>query len=357
METLKKSIFLVDDDMINLTLGNDVLSAHYNVITVNSGVRLLKMLDRHIPDLILLDINMPEMNGYEIITILKEKKKTKDIPVIFLTAQSDSDDELKGLSLGAIDYITKPFSPPLLLKRIELHLLVISQQQELIGFNDNLRQMVNTKTKTVIELKNAIMNTFSELIEYRDDITGGHICRTQEYLRILLEAMQKHFLYSNDVRKWDTTLFLQSAQLHDVGKIAIRDNILLKPGKLTHDEFETIKTHVSFGESVIDNIMSKTSDHAFLEQAKILISTHHERWDGTGYPRGLKGGEIPLQGRMMAIADVYDALISDRPYKNAFSHEEAVRIITEGKGTQFDPNLVEVFLDTNEKFKEIYCTT
>ena len=360
MQSSRKTIFLVDDDIVNLTLGNEVLAAHYNVFTVNSGERLLKLLEKRIPDLILLDIEMPDMNGYDTIVKLKNKVETKHIPVIFLTAKSEGNFELKGLSLGAVDYIIKPFSTPLLLKRIEMHLLVESQKkelegqkQELIRFNNNLQEMVEVKTRTVVELQDAMMNTFAELIEYRDDTTGGHIGRTQQYLRMLLHAIRNHLIFGKIAKTWDTTLILQSAQLHDIGKIAINDSILNKPAKLTEEEYEIIKTHVSFGETVIDKIISVTSEHSFLEQAKIMISTHHERWDGAGYPKGLKGNDIPLQGRMLAIVDVYDALISDRPYKKAYSHEKAVSIILDGKGTQFDPELVEVFMDIHEEFHAI----
>lgn len=360
MESCRKTIYLVDDDMLTLTLGNDILAADYDIFTMNSGARLLKMLEKRIPDLILLDIEMPKMNGYDTINYLKENNFTKHIPVIFLTAKSDMDNELKGLSLGAIDYIIKPFSPPLLLKRIEVHLLVEGQRKELemqkhelINFNNNLQEIVEVKTKAVVELQNAVINTFAELIEHRDEATGGHIGRTQEYLRILLETMVDHPLFGEEIKTWDTALILQSAQLHDVGKIAIKDNILQKPGKLTEDEYETIKLHVSFGEKVIDKIISITSEHAFLEQARVMVSTHHERWDGNGYPKKLKGRDIPLQGRIMAIVDVYDALISERPYKNAYTHEEVVEIIVTGKGSQFDPDLVELFLSLNEEFKTV----
>jgi putative two-component system response regulator len=349
----RKTIFLVDDDMVNLALGNDVLSGSYNVFTMNSGARLLKTLEKHTPDLILLDVEMPDLDGYGAIRRLKANEKTKDIPVVFLTAKNAVDDELQGLALGAQDYIHKPFSPSLLLKRIELLLLVKSQQRMLVEINSNLQRMVEAKTRTVVELQNAVMDTLAELIECRDDITGGHISRTHEFLGVLLEATRDNPLYAEEVRKWNTILILQSAQLHDVGKIAIKDSILMKPGKLTAEEFEIIKTHVSFGEEVIEKIMSKTSEQDFLRQAKIMISTHHEKWDGNGYPNGLKGEEIPLQGRMMAIVDVYDALISDRPYKTAFTHDAAVRIITEGRGTHFDPSLVEVFLNISDQFRAI----
>ena len=360
MDDNKKTVFLVDDDIVNLTAGNNVLSAVYNVFTVNSGKLLFKMLEKRVPDLILLDVEMPEMNGYETIEILKKDESSADIPVIFLTAKNDGDNELKGLTLGAIDYIVKPFIPSLLLKRIEVHLLVESQKKELalqrnelLNFNNNLQKMVEEKTETVVELQNAVMNTFAELIECRDDVTGGHIGRTQRYMNVLISATKTHPLYCDEIGKWVITLILQSAQLHDVGKIAIKDAILQKAGKLTELEYETIKEHVAFGEIVIDRIMSNTKEQEFLKQAKIMVSTHHERWDGLGYPNKLKGKDIPLQGRMMAIVDVYDALVSDRPYKKAFSHDEAVRMIAESSGKQFDPDLVDVFLSTHNVFEEI----
>lgn len=360
MESQRETIMLVDDDKVSLKMGNAVLEAAYDVFTADSAYRMFMLLDRITPDLILLDIRMPDMNGYDTIRRLKEEEKTKNIPVIFLTAKSSADDELQGLSLGAIDYVIKPFSPPLLLKRIEVHLLVERQRKalevqkrELIRFNNSLLEMVEAKTKTVFELQNAVMKTFSELIESRDGVTGDHIGKTQEYLRVLIEEVRKHPSYGGQLESWDTILILQSAQLHDVGKIAIKDDILLKPGKLTSDEHETIKKHVSFGEHIIDNIMSHTKEQEFLEQARILVSTHHERWDGSGYPKGLKKTDIPLLGRMMALVDVYDALISDRPYKKAYAHDEVVKIIADAKGTQFDPELVGVFLEVNEKFKAI----
>ncbi|MDR0248170.1 MAG: response regulator [Oscillospiraceae bacterium] len=353
MSEERKTIVLVDDDVTNLTIAKNSLSSGYNIITLNSGLKLIRLLERQTPDLILLDVEMPEINGYETIKLLKANAATHDIPVIFLTAKSDSDSEYAGLSLGAIDYIIKPFSPPLLLKRIEVHLLVEAQRLALLEFNQNLQSLVEAKTRSVIELQNAILKTMSELVEYRDNITGGHIERTQSYLRVLVDEIVRRGVYADIVSKWDLTLLLQSAQLHDVGKIAIRDDILLKPGRLSFDEYEKIKVHAAFGEHVIEKIIQSTTDQAFLEHARIFAGTHHERWDGTGYPLGLKGEEIPLQGRLMAIADVYDALVSSRPYKNAFTHEEARDIIVSGRGTHFDPILVDVFQDVSEEFRRI----
>jgi putative two-component system response regulator len=349
----KKTIFLVDDDVTNLEIGSNTLNHLYAIFTMNSGAKLLKMLEKYTPDLILLDIEMPELNGFETIEILKSKKETKNIPVIFLTAQSNMESELQGLSLGAIDYIIKPFSPPLLLKRIEIHLLVESQKKLLVNFNENLQIMVEERTRTVVELKNAFLRTMAELVEYRDDTTGEHIGRTESYMKLLLDSVQENSKYKDEVLSWDKRLVLQSAQLHDIGKIAIKDRILLKAEKLTGEEFEEIKLHVKFGETVIDKIKKHTTERAFLDQAKILIATHHEKWDGSGYPRGLAGEEIPLQGRMMAIADVYDALTSDRPYKKAYTHEEAVDIIARDKGKHFDPTLIDVFIDIADQFKKV----
>ncbi|MCL2067939.1 MAG: response regulator [Treponema sp.] len=353
MTTGQKTIFLVDDDITNLTMGNDTLSKFYNVFTFDSGRRLMKMLEKHIPDLILLDVEMPEMNGYEVIRLLKNAGKTINIPVIFLTSHSDMENELKGLSLGAVDYIIKPFSPPLLLKRIEIHLLVDAQKRELINFNNNLQGMVEEKTRTVVELKNAVLKTMAELVDCRDDITGGHIERTQYYLSILLDALKSDGLYAEETSTWDMDFILQSAQLHDVGKIAISDNILKKQGRLTGEEFEEIKLHVTFGEMIIEKIKENTTEHIFLDQAKTLVSTHHEKWNGTGYPRGLKGKEIPLLGRLMAIADVYDALVSERPYKKPISHEQAVNIISTDNGIFFDPSLIGIFLGVSDKFYNV----
>jgi putative two-component system response regulator len=346
---------MVDDNLTNLTVGKNALLGKYRVFTIPSGKKLFDMLDKTIPDLILLDIEMPEMNGYDIIKILKADPRTAEIPIIFLTARSDSGSELEGLSLGAIDYISKPFSPPLLLKRIEVHMLVEDQKHELEDYNENLQAKVDEKTKTVLDLQNAILRTVAELVECRDDTTGGHIERTQNYLRILIDSLLEDGLYKDEVAGWkkDLDIILQSSQLHDVGKIGIKDSILQKPAKLTPEEFDEMKTHTSFGIKVIEKIPENTSDAAFLKYAKVFASTHHEKWDGTGYPCGLKGNEIPLQGRIMALADVYDALISERPYKKAFTHEEAAEIISNGSGTHFDPNLVKVFLKHEKAFRDV----
>ncbi|MDR2397966.1 MAG: response regulator [Spirochaetaceae bacterium] len=346
----RKKIMLVDDNITNLVVGKNALSNQYDVFTLPSGEKLFKLLEKVIPDMILLDVEMPDMNGYEVIQILKKQEHLAHIPVIFLTAKSDDGSELQGLSLGAIDYIIKPFSPALLGKRIEVHLLVESQRKELESYNTNLKQMVRDKTQEVVGLQNAILQTVAELVESRDAITGGHIERTRAYLKILIRAMKRYGVYQEAISSWDEEIFLQSSQLHDVGKIAIKDSILFKQGKLTDEEFEEMKKHTTFGVQVIEKIGESTSEKAFLEHAKIMAGTHHEKWNGSGYPKGLRGVDIPLQGRLMAIVDVYDALLSVRPYKKALTQAEAVAIIAKESNGHFDPAIAQVFLATVQDF-------
>jgi putative two-component system response regulator len=270
------------------------------------------------------------MNGYEVIKLLKSNDNTVDIPVIFLTANIDPESEVHGLSLGAIDYITKPFSRVLLLKRIEVHLLVEAQRRELKEYNQNLEKMVQKKTKTVFDLQNSILKTVAELVESRDNIPSGHIERTQNFLYILLELLLNNGVYIEIFSKWDLNLFAMSAQLHDVGKISIKDSILLKQGKLTEQEFEEMKMHTIYGVNIIEKIEASTPENAFLKHAKILACSHHEKWDGSGYPYMLKSWDIPLQGRLMAIVDVYDALTNNRPDRKKM----ASLVMSEPPGTK-----------------------
>jgi putative two-component system response regulator len=351
MQDEKKKVVLVDDNPVNLKLASNTLMERYNVFTVPSAEKLFQFLEQTLPDLILLDVVMPEINGYQAMGTLKSNPRTAGIPVIFLTSKTDTVSELEGFSLGAIDYISKPFSPQLLLKRVEVHLLLESQKEELKNLNGNLQHLVEEKTGEVLELQNAVLITMANLVECRDDVTGGHVERTERFLRILVEEMLVSGTYKDILDTWDINLFLQSSKLHDVGKIAIRDSILLKPGPLTKEEFEEMKNHTVFGETVIEKIQQNARESIFLTHAKIMAGAHHEKWDGTGYPRGTAGSNIPLQGRLMAFVDVYDALISDRPYKKAFPPEQAVKIISDGCGTQFDPALKNVFLSAAEHFR------
>ncbi|MDR2071858.1 MAG: response regulator [Spirochaetaceae bacterium] len=350
MKNERQIIFLVDDNMANLTAGKAMLKDHYDVFSMPSGAKLFEILEKIRPDLILLDIEMPEMNGYEAIKKLKALPRTRDIPVVFLTSRNDVGSELEGLNLGAMDYIYKPFSPPLLLKRIENHLLARKQQLALQDYNDNLQKMVQKRTRQVVELQNSILNTVTEMVEFRDDITGGHIERTQNYLKLLVDKLLSEKIYWEEVSCWNLEFLIPSAQLHDVGKIAISDTILNKPGRLTPEEFTIMKKHASIGEAAIEGIMKTTTEKDFLYHAKIFAGSHHEKWDGSGYPRGLKNSLIPLQGRLMAIADVYDALIAFRPYKQPLPAPEAERIILDGREKHFDPVLVDLFRELAPQF-------
>jgi putative two-component system response regulator len=323
----------------------------YEVFTAPSGEKLFSLLEKVAPSLILLDIEMPGMDGYEVIKKLKAEEKTANIPVIFLTARHDPESEMMGLDLGAVDYIMKPFSKELLLKRSELHIEFEKQKQHLKDYNKNLQAEVKAQTKTIQSLQNAILKTVAELVERRDSITGGHIERTQRYLSLLLGFLLEHDIYTGEISSWDAELFVLSSQLHDVGKVSIRDSILLKQGRLTKEEYEEMKQHTVFGMSIIGRMMENTAENEFLQFAKIMAVSHHEKWDGSGYPFGLRGLDIPLQGRLMSIVDVYDALTNDRPYKKAFTHEESMAMLEEGAGSHFDPLICEVFLRHSAEFK------
>jgi len=359
MKSRKEIIIIVDDNITNLTVAKNNLINKYDVFAVPSGRKLFKLLEKVTPSLILLNIEMSEMNGYEIIKILKKSVKTTHIPVIFLRSKTDPESEIKGLSYGACDYVTKPFSQELLIKRIDLHILSEKQKKELLNYNLHLEEEVSKKTKNVFELENAILKIVAELVECRDRITGGHIDRTQNYLSMLVDFLLEHHVYTEELNLWDTNLFIMSSQLHDVGKISIKDDILMKPGNLTNEEFEEMKKHTIYGMEIIRGIEINTTENAFLKYAEILAGSHHEKWNGSGYPYGLKGSEIPLHGRLMAIVDVYDALTNDRPYKKAFTHWAAIEVIKNGVGTHFDPLIGEVFLMHEKEFEKVkkfaYC--
>lgn len=358
---IRTTIVIVDDSIANLKAGKSALSANYDVITVPSAERLFEYLKLNTPQLILLDVNMPDMDGFETIKILKSNSETEFIPVIFLTGKNDSDSEIEGLNLGAVDYISKPFLPELLNKRVDVHVIIEKQKRllqqysdELLSFNETLQKRIDEKTRNMKDLQTVLLQTISDLVERRDGNTGGHIARTQRYLRLLLTALIDSGLYREQIdENWDIDLVILSSQLHDVGKIGIDDSILRKSGPLSEDEFNEIKKHTVYGAEIIDRMMDTAVENDFLRYAKVFAETHQEKWDGTGYPHGLKGQNIPLLGRLMAIADVYDALVSERTYKKPFTHEEAVHIIIEEKGKHFDPILVDVFERITDQFRDV----
>ncbi|MDR2179687.1 MAG: response regulator [Synergistaceae bacterium] len=352
-ENERPKIILVDDNTTNLALGEKILNSFYEVRAVPSAEKLFECLEHGTPDLILLDLEMPEIDGCQAIKYLKNAAAFSDIPVIFLTAEDTEDVELEWFNMGAIDCVSKPFSPSALRKCIETHLLLASQKKELRTRNEKLQALVLEKSKQVSALQNAVLGVMSGLVECRDCVAAGHASRTRKYLQFMIEKLIEENLYTQETSGWDLDYLLPSAQLHDVGKIAISDAILNKPGKLTHEEFEKMKEHVTFGVNAIECVEAITAGHDFLRHAKVFASTHHEKWDGSGYPWGLSEGSIPLEGRLMAVVDVYDALTSQRPYKNPFPPSEAEEIITSSSGTHFDPVLVDVFHKVNDHFAEV----
>ena len=341
---MQKMIFVVDDSDTNLSMAEEALEKQYRVMTLPSAARMFALLEKITPDLILLDINMPEMSGFEALSVLKANDMYSNIPVIFLTGLTDSTNEAHGIELGAVDFIIKPFSEPVLLNRIKNHLHI----DELI--HERTKQL-HERTDQLVRLQNGIVFALADIVESRDKGTGGHIDRTTVYIRILIDAMIEHGVYTDDMQGWNLESVISSARLHDIGKIAIPDYILNKPGPLTKEEFERMKTHALEGERIIDQMVYRTGDAEFLLNAKLSAAYHHECWNGSGYPYGLKGTDIPLHGRIMAIVDVYDALTTERPYKKAFTNEESVKIIMEGSGERFDPNIVRVFYEVREKIE------
>jgi putative two-component system response regulator len=341
MKAAPDKIFVVDDVDTNLMEAEQALEDEYEVFTLSSAELMFSLLQKVTPDLILLDIEMPVMNGFATMEKLKGEPKTANIPVMFLTASTDDAIEARGIRLGAVDFVVKPFSAPVLRNRIANHL--------------HISEQIKVRTEKIERLQNGIVSVLANMVESRDEITGGHVERTSMYVKILLEAMLEMGIYAEQTRGWDVGMFVSSARMHDIGKIIVSDLILNKPGKLTDEEFAIIKKHAAAGEQIIDQIAAQTNmvSDPFLQNAKLAAGHHHEKWDGTGYPRGLKGDEISLQGRIMAVADVYDALVSDRPYKKAFSDDEAANIIIGDSGKHFDPKIVEAFLAVRDKFKEI----
>lgn len=351
----KPTVLVVDDTPDNLSLVSGLLKDLYKVKVANSGERGLRIASAdEAPDLILLDIMMPGMDGYAVCRQLKADPKTADIPVIFLTAKSQVEDEQMGLEIGAVDYITKPISPPILLARVATQITLKAAADFLRDKNTYLESEVQKRTREVQVVQDVTIMAMASLAETRDNETGNHIRRTQNYVRVLASklAMQSGFAAALDA---DTIeLLYKSAPLHDIGKVGIPDAILLKPGKLTAEEFEVMKTHTTLGRDAIvaaEKLIDAPS--TFLRLAREIATYHQEKWDGTGYPEGLAGEAIPLSARLMAVADVYDALISRRVYKPPFPHEKAVAIILEGRGKHFDPAMVDAFMEVEPEFHAI----
>jgi putative two-component system response regulator len=360
--SIKPNILVVDDQLENLLILDDLLATDFIVHTASRGEQALATVAAGTPiDIILLDVIMPGINGFEVCRRLKASPQTNNIPILFLTSLDSIADETEGFTVGGEDFIHKPFSAPVVLARIHTHLQLANNRRDLALRNENLELLVNERTRELIRQKQEVINAqdatiiaFCALAEARDNETGNHIRRTQNYVRVLAELLRNHPRFCDELNDDVILQLYKSAPLHDVGKVAIPDAILNKPGKLTAEEWEIMKQHTEFGREVIAQVEQNSgSEASFLRYARQIAYSHHEKWDGSGYPQGLVGDVIPASARFMAVADVYDALISRRVYKQGYSHEQAIAIISEGQGRHFDPDIVEALLKNDGLFQKI----
>lgn len=348
MEAIRAKILVVDDTKTNIEVLEGILSAHYDVIVAMNGKKALFLAEKVHPDLILLDVMMPEMDGYETLRQIRQNPAIKDIPVFFLTAKSDSQSERQGLDLGAVDYIAKPFLPELILLRIK-------NQLEYKRQRDHLHELVAEKTDDLRKTLKVLLTSLGALAEYRDPETGEHIRRTQLIVQRLAQALLNEGKFSDYIISNEyVDYYATAAPLHDIGKVGIQDEILRKPGRLNEEERKVMMMHPQMGYDVLLGATRELGGSPMVRIAADMALAHHERWDGEGYPNGLKGDQIPIGARLMAVADVYDALVSKRPYKDPYPHEVAVREIVKGRGTQFDPDVVDAFLKIADSLPDIY---
>jgi putative two-component system response regulator len=349
----QKTIMIVDDTEMNIVILVEALQEDYELIVAINGLDAIELLEDQKPDLILLDIMMPEIDGYEVLKKLKGNPDLEHIPVILLSAITDSDSKNKGFSLGAVDYVTKPFEIIEVKARVRTQIRLEEARLVLETQNIVLEEKVKERTRLIERTNFATIYCLAALAETRDPETGGHIKRTQKYIKELALELSVKEEYKDVLTREYIELLYKSAPLHDIGKVGIKDSILLKPGKLTEEEFEEMKNHTTYGGESLMVGIKELGEESFLTLAKEIALTHHEKWDGSGYPSGLSKQEIPISGRLMALSDVYDALISKRVYKEAFTHEEAKNIILEGRGIHFDPDIVDAFIKRESKFIEI----
>ncbi|MEZ7861916.1 MAG: two-component system response regulator [Aeromonadaceae bacterium] len=351
----KPTILVVDDTPENLTMMSFLLKDRYKVKVANHGQKALRIAaSEPQPDLILLDIMMPEMDGYEVCRQLQQDLQTRNIPIIFLTAKSSVEDEEFGLGLGAVDYITKPISPPVVLARVKTHLSLKASADFLRSKSDYLEQEVAKRTREISAIQDVTILAMASLAETRDNETGNHIRRTQHYVKALAEALRQQPKFATVLDDHTIAMLFKSAPLHDIGKVGIPDRILLKPGRYEPEEFAIMQRHPLLGLQAIEHAeQSLGTSVDFLRVAKEIAYGHHEKWDGSGYPQGLVGEAIPLSARLMALADVYDALISRRVYKEGMPHQQAAGIIGQGRGSHFDPDVVDAFFQIEQTFVAI----
>lgn len=351
----KATIMVVDDTPANLKLLEQTFGTqNYRVLGFPQGAMALRAAAVKPPDIILLDIKMPEMDGFEVCRRLKADNRLKDIPVLFISSLAETEDKIKAFLVGGVDYVTKPFQFEEVNARVKTHLHLRWMQHELEKHNNQLEDLVRENVKEISDSQLATIVALSKLAEYRDDETGQHINRTRSFCRLLAEKLRDNSKYSEVISETFIENIYSAAPLHDIGKVSIADNILLKTEKLTSEEFEIMKTHSTIGAKTLESVRAMYPKNGFINMGICLTRSHHEKWDGSGYPDGLVGEEIPLSARIMALADVYDALRSKRPYKAAFSHEKSREIIQGSVRKHFDPDVQGAFISIESNFNEIY---
>lgn len=354
-EIVMSDILIVDDTTANLKVLSEMLKNQgFKARAVPSGRLAIQAAINNPPDLILLDINMPEMNGYEVCKILKENDKLKEIPVIFISALTETLDKVKAFCVGGVDYITKPFQFEEVKARVETHLKLSKFQMELERKNINLKEIVSQQVQDISNLQMTTIFAMAKLAQSRDDDTGKHLERVQLFCKLLAEQLGQSLKYKNSINEEFIENIINASPLHDIGKVGIPDNILLKPGKLSIEEFEIMKTHAMIGAETLEEVKSRYPKNDFITMGIDIARYHHEKWNGSGYPMGLIGEQIPLCARIMAVVDVYDALKSKRVYKPAFSHRDSCEIIYKGNGVHFDPDLVQAFKEIEEQFEKAW---
>jgi cyclic di-GMP phosphodiesterase len=337
----RNTVLLVDDIPVNIKILVGALRENYCLVVATSGLDAIKAAMEKQPDLILLDVMMPGMDGYEVCKRLKSQPETAGIPIIFVTAMNEEKDETRGFLLGAVDYIVKPVNPVIVKARVQTHIALRRAQRELQRHRDELEEIVLERTRELRETQIEITNRLVQAAEYHDYQTSRHVTRMAHYCVILGRA--------HGMREHELTLFFHASAMHDIGKLGISDAILHKKETLTPDEFEEMKRHTLIGADLLFG-----SENELMNMAHLIALTHHEKWDGTGFPLGLREEEIPFSGRIAALCDVFDALSSKRPYKDAWPLSEAKKVIVEQKGSHFDPYVVELFLDNYSKIEKVY---
>jgi putative two-component system response regulator len=344
----KDKVLIVDDVDMNRMILEAILSDDYEVLQAESGFAAIDILYNavELPAIVLLDIMMPEMDGFEVLDLIKSNSRTTDIPVVFITAADIESTETRGLRSGAVDYVSKPFNPEVVKARVDNHL-------ELKRYRDNLEETVEAKVRQLIRGKENMLETLATVIEYRNLESGHHVRRTSVLSRKLVNRMFDIPYYARQLNDMHHESMLKAVPIHDIGKIGVPDNILLKPGRLTPEEFDIIKTHTTIGSDIIDTLLTHDEGDEYLLHCRDICRHHHERFDGKGYPDGLAGENIPLSARILSIVDVYDALANSRVYKPAIPHDETVKIIHSGSGTQFDPGVVSAFMDIHASFPSL----